>query len=190
MLYSRSSLTIVLLAIAFSWLVSCDIRGTDGVDGAGGFNSLVRTQHEPSGPNCAVCGTRFQYGLDINRNGILDDDEVEGTVYLCETRDPDFSLHIETLIQGGGGANEVQRVSILPQGAAVCGSYRLRFGEDTHSIPYDATAAEVQAALQLLPGIDMVTVTGNALGPYTIEFGGALSDLNVPQLQAHAVNLR
>ncbi len=70
------------------------------------------------------------------------------------------------------------------------------FGDD---LDFNASAAQVQAALNALPTVGgvggSVTVTGgpgNLTGsaPYTIEFGGSLAGADVPQLTSHAGNLQ
>jgi hypothetical protein len=64
--------------------------------------------------------------------------------------------------------------------------------ETTTSIPYNAVSSEVQQALESLAGIGAgnVSVTGNAGGPWTVEFKGPLlSDTDVPQLSADSTAL-
>ncbi len=60
------------------------------------------------------------------------------------------------------------------------------FGETTAAISFDATAAQVQAALELLPNIEPgdVTCAGGPLPttPVTITFGGQYAGQNVPAL--------
>ena len=84
--------------------------------------------------------------------------------------------------------NEVQQVKVK----GTSGTFTLNFfGEDTTSIPYDATPGEVEAALNALPLIGgegaSVTVTGgpgNPTGssPYLVTFGGAYTSLNLLEL--------
>lgn len=55
-------------------------NGIDGSDGADGFNSLLTFRDIPKGD--AVClggGTAVDSGLDTNRNGVLDADEITST---------------------------------------------------------------------------------------------------------------
>ena len=59
---------------------------------------------------------------------------------------------------------------------------RIVASETTGSIPYNANAAEVQAALEALPAIGTgnAAVTGPAGGPWTVEFEGPLlGDVNL-----------
>ncbi|HEY8562773.1 MAG TPA: hypothetical protein VIL74_20515 [Pyrinomonadaceae bacterium] len=53
--------------------------------GANGLNTLISTSAEPAGANCATGGTRAQFGLDANRNGVLDAGEINPalTRYVC-----------------------------------------------------------------------------------------------------------
>ena len=60
--------------------------GPPGDDGEG-FNSLTDINIEPPGPNCPDGGFRFDAGLDLNRNGILDPDEITDTSYSCNGAD-------------------------------------------------------------------------------------------------------
>ncbi len=58
-------------------------KGDPGDAGANGLNSLVSIDPEPNGSNCAFGGVRISAGLDTNRNGTLDSDEVTQTRYVC-----------------------------------------------------------------------------------------------------------
>ncbi len=59
--------------------------GLTGVAGTNGLNALVNTTTEAAGANCVNGGTKVEYGLDDNNNGILDLVEVEAalTKYVC-----------------------------------------------------------------------------------------------------------
>ncbi|WP_147333029.1 DUF7151 family protein [Archangium gephyra] len=61
-------------------------KGDTGVMGLDGLSTLVATSDEPPGANCLAGGTRMQAGRDANRNGTLDDAEVEAshTRYICK----------------------------------------------------------------------------------------------------------
>jgi hypothetical protein len=79
----------------------------------------------------------------------------------------------------------VQPVAVS-DGAAGPG-FTLSFEEETTDpLTYDATAQEVEEALEALPSIGSgnVSVSGDAGGPWSITFTGALSGTNVPELSA------
>lgn len=56
---------------------------TDGVDGQDGFNALVEVQNEEIGDNCSTGGIRISVGQDKNENGVLDEDEIASTSFIC-----------------------------------------------------------------------------------------------------------
>ena len=60
-------------------------QGTNGDDGQDGINTLVNTTVEQAGANCANGGTKIEVGLDIDGNGVLDSNEINGslTKYVC-----------------------------------------------------------------------------------------------------------
>ncbi len=89
-------------------------------------------------------------------------------------------------VPGVAGANEVQTLTMPP--TANGGSFTLSFqGRTTVAIPYDATAEQVQTALQDLStigGPEQVHVSGPNGGPWTVEFTGLLAGANQPLLTA------
>ncbi|MGH2979518.1 MAG: hypothetical protein ACRDLQ_07760 [Solirubrobacterales bacterium] len=93
--------------------------------------------------------------------------------------------------------DEVQFIDVtgLPTG----GTFTLTFrGETTAPIPFNATDAEVQSALEALPsiGAGSVTVIGRPARPdtssdglYSVRFRGALGAANLPEMTASAAGL-
>ncbi len=97
------------------------IDGLDGSDGSDGLNSLVSTATEEPGGNCANGGFRLDFGLDSDNNGILDDNEVTASQYLCNVGPSEgLTSLISTVIEqpGDNCAN---------------GGYRLDVGLDNNS---------------------------------------------------------
>lgn len=91
-------------------------------------------------------------------------------------------------LDGGiGGVNEIQTITIT--GTPTGGSYTLTFnGQTTSAIPYNATTADVKAALEALSNINFgqIVVAG---GPHpgtaiTVAFGGQYEHTDVPQMTA------
>ena len=70
-------------------------QGTPGAAGANGENgkdgaaSLVAIADEPKGQNCTSGGKKISVGLDSNRNGILDESEIDtnNIYYVCNGND-------------------------------------------------------------------------------------------------------
>lgn len=91
------------------------------------------------------------------------------------------SAAVATVTPGGGGANEVQRVTLLH---ASGGSFPLEFnGRTTDQIAHNATTGMVKDALEALStiGAGQVSVTGGPLPdtPLLVEFIGTLANTNV-----------
>jgi len=93
----------------------------------------------------------------------------------------------EVLNNAAGATNEVQTVTITdtPTG----GTFTLTFdGHTTANIAYNASAANVQAALLALTNLDTgdVTVTGGPGPgtPYVVTFGGTYANEGVPEMTA------
>ncbi|MHB8974460.1 MAG: RHS repeat-associated core domain-containing protein [Pirellulaceae bacterium] len=86
--------------------------------------------------------------------------------------------------QGSSGGDEVQTVTLSN---ATGGTFRLAFeGYVTAPLATNATAAQVESALETLNSVDNVTVTGTAGGPWTVAFGGTQSNTNVARLDGDA----
>ncbi len=74
-------------------------------------------------------------------------------------------------------------ISLLTLSNATGGTLRLALdGYVTASLAYNASASQVEAALEALGSVDNVTVTGNAGGPWTVTFGGSQSGTNVSRM--------
>lgn len=87
------------------------------------------------------------------------------------------------VFQRGAVNNEVQTINL---GAATAGTITIGFdGETTGNIAFDATAAAVQTALELLSNVgpgDIVVTGGPLPGTITLTFGGQYARVNVPQV--------
>ena len=71
-----------------------------------------------------------------------------------------------------GAASARQTVTLTD---VTAGTFKLGVGEsETETIAFDAAAAAVQAALEAVVGEDNVAVSGNAGGPWTVDFTGTL----------------
>ena len=84
----------------------------------------------------------------------------------------------------GGVFDEVQTITLSN---ASGGTLRLAFrGETTAPLNYDATAADVDSALEELNAVDQLTVTGSAGGPWTVTFAGTHVGTNVSSIMGDA----
>lgn len=61
-------------------------------NGINGNNSLTTVITEPAGVNCENGGIKINSGLDINRNGDLEENEITSSAYVCNGIDGNTSL--------------------------------------------------------------------------------------------------
>lgn len=83
-------------------------------DGDNGLNSLVSQSSIEAGAQCSHGGTRIDSGIDDNRNGTLDSNEIDNTQYLCQ--DGPFQLQLLHFADVDGGRdiiNNAVRFSAL-----------------------------------------------------------------------------
>ncbi|MBU1241701.1 hypothetical protein KJ612_00715, partial [Myxococcota bacterium] len=113
-------------------------------NGATGQSSLIRSDAEPAGEHCGEGGTAISSGLDDNGNGVLDDDEIDQTEYVCNGLP-------------GSGMNSL--VSVLAESAgANCpsGGYGIRSGLDTNG-DFLLQPGEVQNTVYVCDGSNGAT---------------------------------
>ena len=88
---------------------------------------------------------------------------------------------ISELTHGTSGINEVQTVTLAS--GVNAGTFTLQFqGPVTDQLSYNASAAQVQAALRAIPTINTVSVTGSAGGPWTVTWSGGQAAAQQPLL--------
>ena len=58
-------------------------QGLSGNNGTNGLTSIVASSIEPVGSNCANGGIKIQTGLDINEDGVLQQNEINQTEFIC-----------------------------------------------------------------------------------------------------------
>src|SRR5688500_17711103 len=80
MMSSRAKTPHILRALVL--LVACS--GDQGPPGSPGANTVIATTDEPAGAYCPNGGTKVEAGVDDNKNGVLDSDEVINTTYVCD----------------------------------------------------------------------------------------------------------
>ena len=90
----------------------------------------------------------------------------------------------------GVTASEVQTISLPPN--VTGGTFTLSFdGQTTGALPASAPASgigSVQEALENL-AVGDVSVSGSPGGPYTVSFGGAFTNIDVPEIQTDGSGL-
>lgn len=116
--------------------------GLRGADGADGFNSLVATRALPLGDtDCPGGGTALDSGLDTNRDGVLDPDEVTTSEPLdCATAPQLRALH---------ASPDAPNVNVVVNGAAAL-----------TDVPYFAGSAFLPVTQDIDVQVNAITPTG------------------------------
>lgn len=95
--------------------------------------------------------------------------------------------YVVQMVNSDYSQNEKQSVALFNTDG---GSFRLGFrGSFTAPIPQSSAGAAVKSALELLPTIDTVNVTGSAGGPFEVEFTGTLAGQDLELLAYQADSL-
>jgi len=126
-------------------------------------------------------------GLIVEFIGDLSNQNTGLTPIIGTNSGLNYTIHDEIAWTGLAGTNEVQEVSIA--GAPGAGTFVLEYGgEQTALLDYNATAAEVEAALEALTtiGTNNVSCTGGDLPgtPVDVEFIGDLSATSLATMTA------
>lgn len=121
--------------------------------------------------------------IEVDSNG-----DEDGTMKLtADTAGKPFAVTVSI----GSGNNEIQVIT-LSGTVATGGTFTLTFdGQTTGTIAYNASAATVETALEVLSNIGSgdATVSGSAGGPWTVEFTNALAATNVALMTINVSNL-
>ena len=67
-------------------------QGPEGLPGEPGLNSLIAITDEVTSIDCVTGGKRIDVGLDTNKNGVLDSDEITSTSRLCYSYRNDYEI--------------------------------------------------------------------------------------------------
>jgi hypothetical protein len=147
---------------AAMFLAACEgddgLDGIDGVDGSDGFNSLIAFRDIPKGD--AVClggGTAVDSGLDTNRNGVLDPEEVQSSEIVdCAATPTLRALH---------ASPDAPAVNIWVNGApALTG---VDYAQGSGFVPVvEENNVQVEA---ILPGDDAVVIDADLALDYSTE---------------------
>lgn len=106
----------------------------------------------------------------------------------------DFTSGFDLLFQGADGSKEQVEVALTDPGVDEiqvisfsevpnAGDFGLSFnGDVTTAIPFTAIAADIKSALEALPSIDQVSVSGNFSSNFFVTFEGVNAKQDVPLL--------
>lgn len=181
MVYLKSILTNVhLYGVMTDGETPDQVTATLEVQGENATLSLGVLQGPPGRPGQNAFALRLQNSMiddpeDLPQN-LTEDSEDVGKYWIMN--------------HYGDPVNEIQQITI--SGGPTAGTWFLIFdGQPTAAIPYNATAAQVQAALESLTNIGVGDVSVNAGGPgvYSVTFQNTLGNINVPLMVANGALL-
>ena len=109
--------------------------GIDGIDGADGLDaeptSLVSVSEELAGANCAAGGQRIDWGVDDDRDQVLDAEEIDATAYVCSGMDGADGADGSDGSDGASGLSGIVSTNVEPAGAnCEAGGLRVAWGLD------------------------------------------------------------
>jgi hypothetical protein len=95
-------------------------EGIQGEPGQSGTTSLVRLESELPGSNCRRGGTAVLSGLDSNQSGVLEEEEITDTAFVCspctDIADGDLRVATEADLQPLAGKCRLRgRLTVAPE---------------------------------------------------------------------------
>ncbi len=123
---------LIFILSAF-FLFSCGEDGKDGVDGATGTDgALINITAEPAETeNCdGKGGTKIETGIDVNDDGVLNEDEITSTQFICNGETGGNGTAGEN---GSNGNNSLVKTTEEPEGTENCdgkGGKKIEVGTD------------------------------------------------------------
>jgi hypothetical protein len=162
-------------------LEDSEVEHTDYVCNAAPPKTIVRKDPLPPGKECPNGGTAVRTGVDKNGNGVLDDDEVENTVYVCSDSDVwegDFT---------SADWNDAQKVATLGRARVVTGSLTIDPAAAVHLPRLELIAANLTVS-RPVTALDLPALR-NIGGNVQIDTP-AIDDLALPALERVTGELR
>lgn len=129
--------------------------GTNGTNGSNGFNTLSNVTTENPGANCANGGLKVQLGLDTNRNGSLDNEEVVSENYVCHGANGSDGSDGSDGTNGTNGISSITRVTTEDPGAnCTSGGLKIEIGMDDVNTDGSLQNEEVDYTYYVCNGAD------------------------------------
>lgn len=130
----------------------------------------------------ATCSGTLSGGMSVEFSGALgSSNRTAMTTNAAGLTGGAGTAVIATTTQGVAPVDEVQTLTVVATGGTFTITYA---GQTTAVIAYNANAAAVEAALELLSniGVDEAVCAGTLSGGMTVTFGGTLAGTNVAQV--------
>lgn len=155
--------------------------GDNGTDGIDGMTALLRFDDEPAGDNCPAGGTVVSMGFDADTDGVLDNEEIDDSAYVCNGTIPPGG---DTVLYGHVTIINSSDVALLTGYTAITGHL---YVNDTLITDLDGleslTSIEQHLIIQNNPyltdvdGLSSLTTVGTDVGNVTISGNTELTNL-------------
>jgi|TARA_B100001540_G_scaffold254916_1_gene231927 hypothetical protein len=134
--------------------------GQDGANGTNGLNSLIELVNETSGDNCEHGGLRVNSGLDDNRDGILQLEEIDNFSFICQPSDID---------------SDTDEITIQFDENAILGSWRSAMKHNTVTLRSQlGSCAEHDAWVRTNESAMMEMMNNTNQNTYVAHIGGSV----------------
>ena len=88
-------------------------------NGLNSHNSLLAMNDEPAGSHCPYAGIRLDSGVDLNDDGILDNNEISNSSYVCNRLDTSLGWQSSTRLEKVADAAYYPQVAFSADGSAM-----------------------------------------------------------------------
>lgn len=128
----------------------------------------------------------MKWSVLVNDDGAYQLTEEDAWNSLRETFEGSIDFYYQGFFKtqdliGAGGTNEVQTLTF--DADVDGGTYTLTFGDyTTAALAWNANAAAIEAALDLLPNLEDGDIEVTGTGPFVFTFGGNYAGANVPMI--------
>ena len=135
------------------------------ISGLNGLNSLVLQTVEPAGSNCTSGGIKIQSGLDLNRDNVLEPNEVQQENYVCNVANQVINLTgTYTGTQFNANSATISQAPVLPISESIAIVMNQTGTSITGTFVSDSGGAGVISGT-LLGNLLTFTATNNAFIP-------------------------
>ena len=155
----HSVLKSLIYASLLCLIFSCENDPDDGL------SSLINIKIESAGASCSSGGFKIETGIDLNRNGVLDSDEVQNSEFICNGNDGFDGADARMVL----GETQIGFVSDSSYHANTDGfllvqySSKINYGSIDGKIYSDATddPSTVVGLVNMVPGSTVIPIQEN-----------------------------
>ena len=145
-----------------------------------GQSSLLNLIPEPAGPNCFAGGIKVVSGVDANRNGVLEDNEIQNVKYVCNgTADKQVIIYFPA-----NGSYSTTSASGFVDTVGVLRDFNIANYAEADSINFSAYLQSSDSAVSCT--VNLYDMTNNV--PINNTSLTSTSNSTLPEFKATSVN--